>query len=84
MENAVSAIHAYLAGDKNARIECNDEGELYRLFHSVNSLVSVLNAHAAKELREKEFLKNTSRLLRQDYFRKRCMHNGFARSKKYL
>ena len=35
------------------------EGELYRLFHSVNSLAAVLNAHADNELREKEFLKNT-------------------------
>ena len=46
-------------GDSNARIECDSEGELYRLFHSVNSLAAVLNAHADNELREKEFLKNT-------------------------
>jgi len=58
MEQAVSQIHAYLDGDRNARIECDDEGELYRLFHSVNSLAAVLNAHADNELREKEFLKN--------------------------
>lgn len=38
MENAVSQINSYLAGDVNARIECDNEGELYRLFHSVNSL----------------------------------------------
>ena len=44
---------------RNARIECDSEGELYRLFHSVNSLAAVLNAHADNELREKEFLKNT-------------------------
>ena len=31
----------------------------YRLFHSINSLAAVLNAHADNELREKEFLKNT-------------------------
>lgn len=59
MENAVSQIDAYLAGDVNARIDCDDEGELYRLFHSVNSLAAVLNAHVTNELREKEFLKNT-------------------------
>lgn len=59
MENAVSQINSYLAGDVNARIESDNEGELYRLFHSVNSLAAVLNAHAANELREKEFLKNT-------------------------
>ena len=59
MEQAVSQINAYLDGDHNARIECDDEGELYRLFHSVNSLAAVLNAHAANEAREKQFLKNT-------------------------
>ena len=59
MEQAVSQLQAYLDGDHNARIECDDEGELYRLFHAVNSLAAVLNAHADNELREKEFLKNT-------------------------
>lgn len=59
MEQAVSQIHAYLDGDINARIECDNEGELYRLFHSINSLAAVLNAHADNELREKAFLKNT-------------------------
>ena len=59
MEQAVSQINAYLDGNRNARIECDYEGELYRLFHSVNSLAAVLNAHADNELREKEFLKNT-------------------------
>ena len=59
MEQAVSQINAYLDGNRNARIECAYEGELYRLFHSVNSLAAVLNAHADNELREKEFLKNT-------------------------
>ena len=59
MEQAVSQLQAYLDGDHNARIECDDEGELYRLFHSVNSLAAVLNAHAANEAREKQFLKNT-------------------------
>ncbi len=59
MEQAVSQINAYLDGNRNARIECDYEGELYRLFHSINSLAAVLNAHADNELREKEFLKNT-------------------------
>jgi signal transduction histidine kinase len=59
METAVSQIELYLKGDKTARIESDKEGEMYRLFHSVNTLVSVLNAHAANENMEKEFLKNT-------------------------
>lgn len=59
MEQAVSQIHAFFDGDRKARIECDEEGELYRLFHSVNSLAAVLNAHADNQLRQKEFLKNT-------------------------
>lgn len=59
MEQAVLQIQAFLDGDGSARIECDSEGELYRLFHTVNSMAAVLNAHAEKELREKEFLKNT-------------------------
>ena len=59
MDQAVSQINAYLDGDRSARIECDNEGELYYLFHSVNSLAAVLNAHADNGLQEKEFLKNT-------------------------
>ena len=46
MENAISQITEYISGNKEVTIECNDEGELYRLFHEVNSLVAILNAHA--------------------------------------
>lgn len=59
LEAAVSAINAYLDGNISARIECDEEGELYRLFHAVNAMAAVLNAHADNEKREKEFLKNT-------------------------
>lgn len=59
MEAAVSQINAYLAGDTSARIPCDREGELYKLFHSVNTLAAVLNAHAENEQRSKEFLKHT-------------------------
>ncbi len=59
MEKAVWQIREYISGSKDARIECYDEGELYRLFHEVNSLVSILNAHIEKEGKEKEFLRNT-------------------------
>lgn len=59
MEEAVDQIDAYLAGNTDARIACDDEGEMYRLFHSVNTLAAILNAHAVNELRSKEFLKNT-------------------------
>jgi len=59
METAVAEIEDYLTGDTDARIECDDEGEMYKLFHSVNTLVSVLNAHIENEFRTKEFLKDT-------------------------
>ena len=58
METAVAEIDDYLIGDTDARIECDDEGEMYKLFHSVNTLVSVLNAHIENEFRTKEFLKD--------------------------
>ena len=59
METAVTEIDEYLTGNTDARIECDDEGEMYRLFHSVNTLVAVLNAHTESELWAKEFLKDT-------------------------
>lgn len=59
MESAISQITDYISGNKDATIECNDEGELYRLFHEVNSLVAILNAHAENEKNAKRFLKNT-------------------------
>lgn len=59
METAVSQITQYIAGNKDVRIECDDEGQLYRLFHEVNSLVSILNAHAENEKIAKKFLQNT-------------------------
>lgn len=59
MEDAITQIHAYLSGDPDARISCDDEGELNRLFHEVNSLVTILNAHAENEGNAKAFLKDT-------------------------
>jgi signal transduction histidine kinase len=59
IENAAAQITDYIGGDQNARIQCDEDGELYRLFHEVNSLVSILNAHVENELRSKEYLKNT-------------------------
>lgn len=59
MENAIAQITEYISGSRDVTIECNDEGELYRLFHEVNSLVAILNAHAENEKSAKIFLKNT-------------------------
>lgn len=58
LENAVEQIKEYISGNENARLESSAEGELYRLFHEVNSLVTILNAHAENERRAKIFLKD--------------------------
>ncbi|MDD3362503.1 MAG: HAMP domain-containing sensor histidine kinase [Hespellia sp.] len=59
MESAILQITEYISGNKNVSFECDDEGELYRLFHEVNSLVTILNAHAEHEKSTKKFLRNT-------------------------
>lgn len=59
MNDAIAQIREYIAGNRNARIECDDEGDLYRLFHEVNSLVTILNAHAENEGCAKTFMKDT-------------------------
>lgn len=59
MEGAAEQITEYISGNREARIACDEEGELYRLFHEVNSLAAILNANAENERRSKQFLKNT-------------------------
>lgn len=59
MEKVISQMQAYLAGNHEIRLDCDEEGELYRLFHEINSLVSILNAHAENESRAKHFMKDT-------------------------
>lgn len=59
MENAVMQITEYISGDREARIVCDEEGEMFRLFHEVNTLAAILNAHAENEKKSKQFLKNT-------------------------
>lgn len=59
MEDAVSQIEGYISGNMDAYIECNDEGELCRLFHEINSLAAILNAHSEREKNAKKFLQDT-------------------------
>lgn len=59
IENAIAQIRNFLGKDQEARIECDQEGELYRLFHEINSLAAVLKAHAENEKTQKKFLKDT-------------------------
>ena len=59
IEKAEAQITEYIAGNQAARIDCDNEGELNKLFHKVNSLAAILNAQAENEWKSKEFLKNT-------------------------
>lgn len=59
LEGAVAVLTEHIAGDSGARIACDEEGELYRLFHQVNSLATVLDAQAQKEASSRRFLKKT-------------------------
>lgn len=59
MEDAAMQVREFISGDRNARIECDDEGELYRLFHEVNSLATILNAQAENEGKSRKFLQHT-------------------------
>lgn len=59
MEKAILQVTQQLTGETDIRIECDKEGELYKLFHIVNTLSTVLNGHVAEEKRIKAFLKNT-------------------------
>ena len=41
MEKAVTQIDSVISGNVDIRISCDEEGELYRLFHSVNTLAAI-------------------------------------------
>lgn len=59
LEDAASRIAEYLLDNQKGGIECDEEGALYRLFHQVNSLVAIADAHADSERQAKEFLRDT-------------------------
>lgn len=59
IEDAVNQVREYISGNRDARIESSEEGELYRLLHEVNTLAAILNAHAENEGRAKQFLRDT-------------------------
>ena len=59
METAVAQIGKFISGDHEARIACDEEGELYRLFHEINSLAAILTAKAENEGESRKFLQNT-------------------------
>lgn len=59
MENAAHQIAEYILDRRKGGIECSEEGAMYHLFHEVNSLVTMADAHADSERRAKEFLRDT-------------------------
>ena len=59
MENAAARIREYLLDRRKGGIECNEEGAMYHLFHEVNSLVTIADAHADSERQAREFLRDT-------------------------
>lgn len=59
LSDAADAVQQFLDGDSKSRISCDEEGEIYRLFHQINMLASSLNSKVNKEGEEKQFLKDT-------------------------
>lgn len=58
VEAAARQIAEYLLANRQGSLECNEDGAVYQLFHEVNSLLAIANAHADNERRVKEFLRN--------------------------
>ncbi|MDU7303291.1 MAG: hypothetical protein E7L45_08325 [Peptoniphilus lacydonensis] len=46
IENAEAQINMYFEGNSNIQIDSDKEGTIYRLFDSINQIVSILNAQA--------------------------------------
>ena len=59
MEDTAARIREYLLDRRKGGIECDEEGAMYHLFHEVNSLVAIADAHAGSERQAKEFLRDT-------------------------
>ena len=59
MEEAAHRIADYILDRRKGGIECNEEGAMFHLFHEVNSLVSIADAHADSERQAKESLRRT-------------------------
>ena len=59
IEYAEKQITKFIDGNQNARIECDEEGEIYKLLCKVNVMSAILDAHIDREQTQKVFLKNT-------------------------
>lgn len=58
IKNAEISIREFLNGNTMSRIESEETGDWYSLFHEVNELASILSAHAENEKQTKEFLQD--------------------------
>ncbi|MCI8576262.1 MAG: HAMP domain-containing histidine kinase [Lachnospiraceae bacterium] len=58
MDRAARQIAEYILNQQKGGIECNREGAMYRLFHEVNVLVAIADAHGDSERRAREFLRD--------------------------
>lgn len=58
ISEAETSIRKFLDGDTMCRIESEQTGDWYSLFHEINELSSILSAHAENERNTKEFLQN--------------------------
>lgn len=58
IKKAEACILEFLSGNNTFRIECEESGEWYSLFHRINELASILSAHAENEKQTKEFLQD--------------------------
>lgn len=59
LEDAALQIGEYILDRRKGTIECSEEGAMHHLFHQVNSLVTMVDAHADSERQAKEFLRDT-------------------------
>jgi signal transduction histidine kinase len=59
IDTAIAQINLFMSGNRDARIDSDNEGSLFKLFHAVNTLATTLNAHAVREQNTKAFLRNT-------------------------
>ena len=58
LEKANAVITCFLEGDGGQRIECEETGDWYSLFHRINELAAVLSSHADHEKQSRRFLQD--------------------------
>lgn len=59
LEDAALQVENYILDQRKGGIECQEEGIMCHLFHQVNSLVAIADAHTDSERRAREFLRDT-------------------------